>query len=207
MSHENLFEGMKGRVDERVLQAMMKVKREHFVPEKCKSLAYADMPLPIGHSQTISAPHMVAIMVQLLDLREGMKVLDIGTGSGYHAAVMAQLVGSSGYIYSVEIIPELVKMAGENLKVAGIENVTVIQGDGSLGLPEYAPYDRINVAASAPEVPKPLMDQLAKGGKMAVPVGSYYQELVLVTKEDGSTSQRLMAVAFVPLVGRFGHEG
>lgn len=198
---------MKGRVDERVLQAMMKVKREHFVPEKCKSLAYADMPLPIGHSQTISAPHMVAIMVQLLDLREGMKVLDIGTGSGYHAAVMAQLVGSSGYIYSVEIIPELVKMAGENLKVAGIENVTVIQGDGSLGLPEYAPYDRINVAASAPEVPKPLMDQLAKGGKMAVPVGSYYQELVLVTKEDGSTSQRLMAVAFVPLVGRFGHEG
>ena len=207
MSHENLFEGMKGRVDERVLQAMMKVKREHFVPEKCKSLAYADMPLPIGHSQTISAPHMVAIMVQLLDLREGMNVLDIGTGSGYHAAVMAQLVGSSGYIYSVEIIPELVKMAGEYLKVAGIENVTVIQGDGSLGLPEYAPYDRINVAASAPEVPKPLMDQLAKGGKMAVPVGSYYQELVLVTKEDGSTSQRLMAVAFVPLVGRFGHEG
>ena len=198
---------MKGRVDKRVLQAMMKVKRELFVPEKCKSLAYADMPLPIGHSQTISAPHMVAIMVQLLDLREGMKVLDIGTGSGYHAAVMAQLVGSTGYIYSVEIIPELVKMAGENLKVAGIENVTVIQGDGSLGLPEYAPYDRINVAASAPEVPKPLMDQLAKGGKMAVPVGSYYQELVLVTKEDGSTSQRLMAVAFVPLVGRFGHEG
>ena len=198
---------MKGRVDERVLQAMMNVKRELFVPEKCKSMAYADMPLPIGHSQTISAPHMVAIMVQLLDLREGMKVLDIGTGSGYHAAVMAQLVGSTGYIYSVEIIPELVKMAGENLKVAGIENVTVIQGDGSLGLPEYAPYDRINVAASAPEVPKPLMDQLAKGGKMAVPVGSYYQELVLVTKEDGSTSQRLMAVAFVPLVGRFGHEG
>jgi protein-L-isoaspartate(D-aspartate) O-methyltransferase len=207
LSHESLFEGMKGRVDERVLQAMMKVKRELFVPEKCKSLAYADMPLPIGHGQTISAPHMVAIMVQLLDLREGMKVLDIGTGSGYHAAVMAQLVGSTGYIYSVEVIPELVKMAGENLNVAGIENVTVIQGDGSLGLPEYAPYDRINVAASAPEVPKPLMDQLAKGGKMAVPVGSYYQELVLVTKEDGSTSQRLMAVAFVPLVGRFGHEG
>jgi protein-L-isoaspartate(D-aspartate) O-methyltransferase len=207
LNHESLFEGMKGRVDERVLQAMMKVKRELFVPEKCKSMAYADMPLPIGHGQTISAPHMVAIMVQLLDLREGMKVLDIGTGSGYHAAIMAQLVGSTGYIYSVEIIPELVKMAGENLKVAGIENVTVIQGDGSLGLPEYAPYDRINVAASAPEVPKPLMDQLAKGGKMAVPVGSYYQELVLVTKEDGSTSQRLMAVAFVPLVGRFGHEG
>jgi protein-L-isoaspartate(D-aspartate) O-methyltransferase len=207
LSHESLFDGMKGRVDERVLQAMMKVKRALFVPEKCKSMAYADMPLPIGHGQTISAPHMVAIMVQLLDLREGMKVLDIGTGSGYHAAVMAQLVGSTGYIYSVEIIPELVKMAGENLKVAGIENVTVIQGDGSLGLPEYAPYDRINVAASAPEVPKPLMDQLAKGGKMAVPVGSYYQELVLVTKEDGSTSQRLMAVAFVPLVGRFGHEG
>jgi protein-L-isoaspartate(D-aspartate) O-methyltransferase len=207
LSHENLFEGMKGRVDEMVLQAMMKVNRELFVPNACKSLAYADMPLPIGHGQTISAPHMVAIMVQLLDLREGMKVLDIGAGSGYHAAVMAQLVGSTGYIYSVEIIPELVKMAGENLKAAGIENVTVVQGDGSLGLPEYAPYDRINVAASAPEVPKPLMDQLAKGGKMAVPVGSYYQELVLVTKEDGSTTQRLMAVAFVPLVGRFGHEG
>ena len=198
---------MKGRVDKRVLQAMMKVKRELFVPEKCKSLAYADMPLPIGHSQTISAPHMVAIMVQLLDLREGMKVLDIGTGSGYHAAVMAQLVGSTGYIYSVEIIPELVKMARENLKATGIGNVTVVQGDGSLGLPEYAPYDRINIAASAPEVPKPLVDQLAKGGKMAVPLGSYYQELVLVTKENGITVQKLMAVAFVPLVGRFGHEG
>jgi len=207
LSHENLFEGMKGRVDKRVLQAMMKVKRELFVPEKCKSLAYADMPLPIGHSQTISAPHMVAIMVQLLDLREGMKVLDIGTGSGYHAAVMAQLVGSTGYIYSVEIIPELVKMARENLKATGIGNVTVVQGDGSLGLPEYAPYDRINIAASAPEVPKPLVDQLAKGGKMAVPLGSYYQELVLVTKENGITVQKLMAVAFVPLVGRFGHEG
>ena len=207
MSPEDLFEGMKGRVDERVLQAMMKVKRELFVPEKCKSLAYADMPLPIGHGQTISAPHMVAIMAQLLDLREGMKVLDVGTGSGYHAAVMAKLVGSTGYIYSVEIIPELVKMARENLKATGIGNVTVVQGDGSLGLPEYAPYDRINIAASAPEVPKPLVDQLAKGGKMAVPLGSYYQELVLVTKENGITVQKLMAVAFVPLVGRFGHEG
>ncbi len=207
MSPEDLFEGMKGRVDERVLQAMMKVKRELFVPGKCKSMAYADMPLPIGHGQTISAPHMVAIMAQLLDLREGMKVLDVGTGSGYHAAVMAKLVGSTGYIYSVEIIPELVKMARENLKATGIGNVTVVQGDGSLGLPEYAPYDRINIAASAPEVPKPLVDQLAKGGKMAVPLGSYYQELVLVTKENGITVQKLMAVAFVPLVGRFGHEG
>jgi len=207
LSPEDLFEGMKGRVDERVLQAMMKVKRELFVPGKCKSMAYADMPLPIGHGQTISAPHMVAIMAQLLDLREGMKVLDVGTGSGYHAAVMAKLVGSTGYIYSVEIIPELVKMARENLKATGIGNVTVVQGDGSLGLPEYAPYDRINIAASAPEVPKPLVDQLAKGGKMAVPLGSYYQELVLVTKENGITVQKLMAVAFVPLVGRFGHEG
>jgi protein-L-isoaspartate(D-aspartate) O-methyltransferase len=122
-----------------------------------------------------------------------MKVLDVGTGSGYHAAFMAQLMGSTGYIYSLELIPELVKMAKEDLKVTGIENVTVVQGDGSLGLPEYVPYDRINVVSSVPEVPKPL--------------GSYYQELVLATKEDGSTVQELMAVAFVPLVGRFGHEG
>jgi len=207
MSPEGIFEEMKGKVDERVRQAMMNVKREVFIPERCKSMAYVDTPLPIGYGQTISAPHMVAIMCQILDLREGMKVLDVGTGSGYHAAVMAEIVGSTGHIYSVEIVPELVEVARENLKAAGIDNVTVIHGDGGLGLPQYAPYDRINVAASAPEVPGPLVDQLAKGGKMVVPVGSYYQELVLVIKEDGSTVQRLMSVAFVPLVGKFGHEG
>ncbi|MGC9515015.1 protein-L-isoaspartate(D-aspartate) O-methyltransferase, partial [Methanocrinis sp.] len=170
-----------------------------------RHMAYEDHPLPIGEGQTISAPHMVAIMCEILDLQEGMKVLDVGTGSGYHAAVMAELVGPEGHIYSIERIPELVVFARKNFREAGIENVTVAEGDGSFGLPEHAPYDRINVAATAPKLPEPLKEQLKVGGKLVIPVGTCYQELVLVVKtEEGFELEHHGGVVFVPLIGDHG---
>jgi SAM-dependent methyltransferase len=134
---------------------MSRVPRELFVPEELRSEAYYDLPLPIGFGQTISAPHMVAIMCEILDLQEGMTVLEVGGGRGYHAAVMAYMVGPKGHVYSVERIPELVARARENLSKAGITNVTMVEGDGSLGLPEHAPYDRISVAAMRPKFLNP----------------------------------------------------
>jgi protein-L-isoaspartate(D-aspartate) O-methyltransferase len=207
LKREDLLEGMKGRISDRVLAAISQVKRELFVPENLLRMAYEDMPLPIGHNQTISAPHMVAIMCELLDIREGMKVLEIGGGCGYHAAVMAVLAGPSGHVYTVERIPELAAQARKNLEASGIKNVTVIEGDGSAGLPEHAPFDRISVAATAPEVPAPLKEQLKKGGRLAIPVGTTYQELILVTRDNGFTTQRQMGVAFVPLIGKYGFKG
>jgi protein-L-isoaspartate(D-aspartate) O-methyltransferase len=183
---------------------MSRVPRELFLPESLQSRAYDDTPLPIGGSQTISAPHMVAIMCDLLDLHPGMTVLEVGGGSGYHAAVMAEMVGPTGQVYSVERRPELVAKAGENLLRAGIKNVTMIKADGSLGLPEHAPYDRISVAAAAPQIPEPLKQQLKVGGKMVLPVGSDYQELYLVTRTNGFSIEKKMGVIFVPLIGKEG---
>jgi protein-L-isoaspartate(D-aspartate) O-methyltransferase len=204
---EDLLEGMKGRINDRVVEAMSRVPRELFVPERLKTEAYYDMPVPIGYGQTISAPHMVAIMCEILDLQKGMKVLEVGGGSGYHAAVMADLVGPEGHVYSMERFPELAAWARENLQKAGITNVTVVEGDGSLGLPEHAPFDRISVAATAPSVPEPLKQQLRPGGKLVIPVGIGYQELILVTRKNGFVTEEKMGVAFVPLVGKYGfHE-
>ncbi len=206
MRKEDLLAGMRGRINERVVDAMAQVPRDLFVPETLRSSAYDDIPLPIGYGQTISAPHMVAIMCELLDLQNGMIVLDVGGGCGYQAAVMAKLVGSQGHVYSVERIPELVSQAEKNLKAASITNVTMIQGDGSLGLPEHAPYDRINVAATAPSVPEPLKQQLKPGGKMVIPVGTGFQDLVMVTRKDGDgfIIEQQLPVAFVPLIGKYG---
>lgn len=190
-------------ISERVLAAMRRVPRHLFIPESEWIHAYADYPLPIGWGQTISAPHMVAIMCDLLDIRDGMKVLEIGAGSGYHAAVMAVLAGS-GHVYAVEVIEGLAEFARRNLKKAGITNVTVITGDGSLGLPEYTPYDRINVACAAPDIPDTLTDQLNSGGKLIIPVGRYFQELYLVTKTDGLKKEAKGGVVFVPLIGEKG---
>jgi len=195
---------MRGRISDRVVEAMNKVPRELFVPEELRSEAYYDLPLPIGLGQTISAPHMVAIMCEILDLQEGMIVLEVGGGSGYHAAVIAYMVGPKGHVYSVERIPELVARARENLSRAGITNVTMVEGDGSLGLPENAPYDRISVAATAPKVPEPLKQQLRPGGKLVIPVGVGFQELVLVTRKNGFVTEEKMGVAFVPLIGKHG---
>jgi len=195
---------MRGRISETVIKAMARVSRELFVPDHLRSRAYEDIPLPIGYNQTISAPHMVAIMCDLLDLGEGMMVLEVGGGCGYHAAVMANLVGLQGHVYSVERIPELVVQARKNLIAAGIENVTMIEGDGSVGLPSRAPYDRISVAATAPNVPDPLRQQLKPGGKMVLPIGIGFQELVLVTRKNGFVTEEKMGVAFVPLIGEYG---
>jgi protein-L-isoaspartate(D-aspartate) O-methyltransferase len=204
LTKEELLASMRGRIGERVILAMNRVPRELFVPERLRSRAYDDTPLPIGYEQTISAPHMVAIMCDLLDLQDGMSVLEVGGGSGYHAAVMADLVGSEGHIFSVERHPELVARARKSLNHAGVNNVTMIEGDGSIGLPDRAPFDRISVAATAPRVPEPLKQQLKVGGKMVIPVGTAFQELVLVTRKNGFAAEEKMGVAFVPLIGKEG---
>ena len=191
------------RISERVLAAMRQVPRHLFVPENEQRNAYGDYPLPIGWGQTISAPHMVAIMCEILDIQDGMKVLEVGGGSGYHAAVMAMLAGS-GHVYTVERIEALALFARDNLEKAGIKNVTVIIEDGSLGLPGFAPYDRISVAAASPEILDTLTDQLKTEGKLVIPVGKYYQELYLVTKTDGLKKEAKGGVVFVPLVGKKG---
>jgi len=202
LNRENLIEDLRGMVSQSVIMAISRVPRELFVPEDLERRAYDDMPLPIGLNQTISAPHMVAIMSQLLDLLPGMKVLEVGGGSGYHAAVMAFLVGPKGHIYSVERKPELVILARRNLEKANIANVTIIEADGSLGLAEHAPYDRISVAAAAPQIPESLKQQLNVGGKMVLPVGRDRQVLLLVTRKDnGFEVEEKMGVIFVPLIG------
>ncbi len=204
MNREQLLDSLQDSVKESVISAMSRVKREFFLPAALKSRAYDDTPLPIGLNQTISAPHMVAIMCDLLDLQPGMTVLEVGGGSGYHAAVMAAMVGPTGMVYSVERMPELVAMAKRNLENAGITNVTMIETDGSLGLPEHAPYDRISVAATAPRIPEPLKQQLKVGGKMVLPVGRDYQDLYLVTRKNGFCVEEKMGVIFVPLIGEEG---
>ena len=186
---------------------MEKVPRERFVPGDVREYAYEDTPLHLGFGQTISAPSMVAIMCDVLDVREGDKVLDVGAGWGYHAAILS-LLANPGAVYSMERIPELAAHARENLAELGFDNVTVITGDGSEGLPDFAPYDRINVAAAAPRVPEALAGQLAEGGRLVVPVGRYMQELVLVVKRDGRLETfNKGGVAFVPLVGKAGFKG
>ncbi len=194
-------------ISEVVLHAMMRVKRHLFVPPNLSDQAYGDYPLPIGGGQTISAPHMVALMCDYLKLNKREKVLEIGAGSGYHAAVIAELIGEEGQVYSIERIKWLVEFSTENLKNAGYTNVTVITGDGTLGLPEYAPYDKISVTCAAPDVPPPLLEQLKTGGKMVIPIGEYRQTLYVVEKKNGVKRERKCDVVFVPLVGRYGFKG
>ncbi|HDD57373.1 MAG TPA: protein-L-isoaspartate O-methyltransferase [Thermoplasmatales archaeon] len=191
---------------EKVKKALLSVPRELFVSDDLKDYAYADTPLEIGNGQTISAPHMVAIMCETLDLKEGQKVLEIGSGSGYHAAVVAKIIGEKGHVYSIERITELAERARENLKRAGIDNVTVITGDGSLGLPEYAPYDRIYVTCAAPSIPEPLKEQLMEGGIIVIPVGRMFSTLTRGVKIKGKLkTEDLGGCAFVPLVGKYGY--
>jgi protein-L-isoaspartate(D-aspartate) O-methyltransferase len=200
----------------KVIQAMLKVPRHEFLPEKAKSSAYVDSPLSIGSGQTISAPHMNGMMCEYLQLKEGEKVLEIGTGSGYHAALCAELVApedcqTPGHVYSIERHKKLVDKALINLKNAGFENrVTVIHGDGTLGYPEEAPYDKILVTAASPEkVPPPLKNQLKDGGILCIPAGSkrWGQNLYIVTKKgDDFKTDKITGVRFVPLIGEFGFD-
>ncbi|WP_349256738.1 protein-L-isoaspartate(D-aspartate) O-methyltransferase [Methanocella sp.] len=193
-------------ISERVLDAMARVPRHLFVPENVLENAYEDVPLPIGEGQTISAPNMVAVMCDLLDVRNGDKVLEVGTGLGYHAAILSILAGS-GMVYTVERKPELAYKAREIYKKLGLINIDVIIGDGSEGFPEHAPYDRISVAAAAPDIPGPLIDELKDGGRMVIPVGHYYQDLYLVEKAGGQVkTYNKGGVAFVPLVGKYGFQ-
>ncbi len=190
----------------RVERAMLKVPRHLFMPSY--SDPYADCPQSIGSGQTISAPHMVAMMVEALDLKEGHKVLEVGGGRGYHAAVISEMVGSEGVVYTVELIKSLAEKASKTLSKAGYEKVKVIVADGSNGYPPGAPYDRISVACGAPDVPPPLVEQLKAEGKLLIPVGGgFYQELMLITnKTEGKLERKgLGGVVFVPLKGEYGH--
>ncbi len=193
-----------GHISEQVLAAMGNVPRHLFVRESDRANAYEDYPLSIGHGQTISAPHMVGIMCSLLEIEKGMKILEIGGGSGYHAAVLAELTGPGGVVYSIERVTELAEFARQNLTDAGYKNVVVTTGDGTLGLSEHAPYDCITVACAAPAVPQPLVDQLKRGGRMTIPIGRYTQELYLVHKNDVISKEKSGGVVFVPLIGEYG---
>jgi protein-L-isoaspartate(D-aspartate) O-methyltransferase len=185
-----------------VLAAMRKVPRRAFVPAGAADRAYANAPLPIGYDQTISQPFVVALMTDLLDLKRQDNVLEVGTGSGYQAAVLAELADR---VCSIEVIPELAESASTALSREGYGNIALRVGDGSLGWPERAPFDAIIVTAAAPEIPQPLVDQLAPDGRLVIPVGKPYAEQdlrLLVKQEDGSvTSRSLLRVAFVPLTG------
>ncbi len=192
--------------DDRVASAMEAVPRHRFVPEDYEEAAYMDEPLAIGRGQTISAPHMVAMMLEILDLRPGHRLLEVGTGSGYHAALAAVLVSPGGEVITLERIPELAARARGNLLRAGVEGVRVVEGDGSKGLPSEAPFDRILVTAAPPSVPPPLVEQLALGGRLVLPVGNpFAQDLLLIRKDEmGVHRTDLGGCAFVPLVGEYG---
>jgi len=189
-----------------VKQAFLAIPREEFVPEFLKNYSYVDTPLDIGNGQTISAPHMVAIMCEALDIKKGQKILEIGTGSGYHAAIVAHLVGETGMVYTIERYHALSAKAKQNLEKINCSNVMVEVGDGSCGLPLHQPYDRIYVTCAAPSIPQPLIDQLRDPGKLLVPVGDMYCELTLLVKEKQQQSMHhLGGCVFVPLIGRYGH--
>jgi protein-L-isoaspartate(D-aspartate) O-methyltransferase len=193
----------RGIHDERVLESMGRVPREVFVDERDRRRAYRDMPLRIGFGQTISQPYMVAIICQVAELKEGQRVLDIGTGSGYQAAVLADMGAT---VHTIERIPQLAERARARLAEAGYDAVEVSVGDGSLGLPEHGPYDAIVVAAAAPAMPESLYDELRPGGRLVVPVGGQEgQRLeVIVRSPEGPAVIRSVPCRFVPLVGAEG---
>jgi len=193
----------RGVDDALVLAAMRKVPRHLFVPPEYEQSAYDDRPLPIGYGQTISQPYMVAVMTQALKLEGDERILEVGTGSGYQAAILAEI---ADHVVSVERIPELAERATRILQNLGYMNVEVIVGDGSRGYAERAPYDGIIVTAGAPDIPQVLIDQLADGGRLVIPVGnSFQQTLTRVTRKGDETKiERLEGCVFVPLVGKYG---
>lgn len=188
-----------------VEEALRHVPRDAFVETAGPGDAYRDAPLPIGRGQTISAPHMVAIMLEALQLEPGQKVLEVGTGSGYHAALIGEIVGPKGRVVTLEYETELADRAGHALKQVGASNVQVVQGDGGEGWPKEAPYDRINVTCAAPEIPSPVADQTKVDGLILIPIGRHPSALVRATRtEDGWEHEDLGACAFVPLRGPHG---
>jgi protein-L-isoaspartate(D-aspartate) O-methyltransferase len=196
----------RGIRDQRVISAMKEVPRHLFVPPPYDKSAYEDCPLPIGNGQTISQPYIVALMTELLSLEPTDRVLEIGTGCGYQAAVLAALVRQ---VTTIERIPEVVGLARANLAAVGSKNVEVIVGDGTLGYPQKAPYDGIIITAATPSVPRPLIEQLAEGGRLVVPVGGRdIQQLIRLRKRGGSLNEENHGgVRFVPLIGVCGWSG
>lgn len=190
----------RGIDDPHVLRAMEKVRRHLFVPEEFRSAAYSDRPLPIGQGQTISQPYIVALMTELAEVEPGDRVLEVGTGSGYQAAILAELVEG---VYTVEIVEELGKTARKRLEKLGYDNVHVRIGDGFRGWPEHAPFKAIVVTAAPPEIPGPLKEQLAPGGRLVIPVGEGWQELKVVEKAADGTLKKttVIPVQFVPMTG------
>ncbi len=191
------------------LEAFVKIRREDFIPEELKNVAYNDTPLPILRGKTISQPTTVMLMTHALELEEGNKVFEVGAGSGYQSAIIAEIVGPKGKVITTEVIPELVQFSRKNLKRAGITNVDVYEADGSRGFEKEAPYDRIIMTAAAKEFPKPLVDQLKVGGIIVGPVGDQSeQEMVKATKrEDKSLSYDFLGqFLFSPLYGKYGFE-
>ncbi len=188
-----------------VLRAMEAVPRHLFVPEEYRDQSYGDAPQPIGWGQTISQPYIVALMTELLELDRGDKVLEIGTGSGYHAAVLSRVAGE---VYTIEIIDQLGKQAKSTLQQLGYQNVHVRVGDGYQGWPGEQPFDAIILTAAPPKIPQPLIDQLKVGGRMVVPVGSFVQDLMLLTKTAHGVEKRTVApVRFVPMTGEVQRKG
>lgn len=189
----------RGIQDPLVLEILRKVPRHLFVPLSLRTYAYSDQPLPIGEGQTISQPYIVALMTELLDLEGEERVLEVGTGSGYQASILAEIVEE---VYTIEILEALAISAEERLKEMGYENVRVKWGDGYQGWKEYAPFDGILVTASPDHIPEPLLDQLKVGGRMVIPVGDSYQELLLITRtEGGIQKESILPVRFVPMTG------
>jgi len=188
----------RGVSDERLLKAMLKVKRHLFVPLTQRDLAYEDEPLPIGEGQTISQPYIVALMTELLELKGKEKVLEIGTGSGYQAAILAELAKE---VYTLELLKPLAERSQKLLEDLGYKNIKVKQQDGFLGWPQYAPFDAIIVTCAAEEIPSALLEQLAEGGRLVIPVGAGDQELRQVKKKEGRIiSQDIVSVRFVPML-------
>jgi protein-L-isoaspartate(D-aspartate) O-methyltransferase len=189
----------RGISDSRVIEAMLKIPRHEFLPDYLGDYAYSDGPLPIGMGQTVSQPYIVAYMTELLTLNKGDKVLEIGTGSGYQAAILAE-IGCD--VYTIEIVEILTLRAKKVLKSLGYKNIHFKVDDGYMGWEENAPYDAILVTAAPPEIPEPLTEQLKEGGKMVIPVGDYIQELILITKKkEGLEEERVTPVRFVPMTG------
>ncbi len=189
----------RGIRDNRVLDAMRRVPRHLFVPKAHQREAYEDHPVPIGLKQTISQPYIVAYMSEVLKLQPGDRVLEIGTGSGYQAAILGELAGE---VYSMEILPELGKRASSVLEGLGYKDIQVRIGDGYKGWPEKAPFDAIIVTAAPPNVPQPLLEQLKVGGRMIIPVGTFRQGLMLIQRgEDGFDEENVLPVSFVPMTG------
>ena len=189
----------RGISDPRVRQAMRKGPRHELIPEENRGDAYGDHPVPIGEGQTISQPLIVAYMTECLELKGGERVLEIGTGSGYQAAILGELAGE---VYTIEIVPTLARRAKADLARLGYTNVFVREGDGYRGWPEKAPFDGIIVTAAPPTIPKPLLDQLKVGGRLVAPIGVDVQQLVRMTRtESGFREERLVPVRFVPMTG------